>query len=64
MTKTRDQTNGVHLQQSDEDQRMAEKRAMQLAALVPVLADATHPALAELAIELADDLSCALANLR
>lgn len=47
-----------------EDTEMAQKRSAQLAELIPVLAVGLHPNLLELAIELADDLTSALSNLR
>ncbi len=43
---------------------MAQKRSAQLAELLPVLAAGLQPNLLELAIELADDLTSALSNLR
>ncbi|MGN5537774.1 hypothetical protein [Alcaligenes sp. Lyrl_28] len=43
---------------------MARKRSAQLAELIPVLVVGLHPSLLELAIELADDLTSALSNLR
>lgn len=47
-----------------EDSEMAQKRSAQLAELIPVLAAGIKPNLLELAIELADDLTSALSNLR
>lgn len=51
----------IHL---EEDLNMAQKRSAQLATLVPLLATNFSPALRDLSIELADDLSRALTNLR
>ncbi len=47
-----------------EDSEMAQKRSAQLAELIPVLTSGPQPNLLELAIELAEDLTSALSNLR
>lgn len=64
MTSNTDKPPARPLGLSLEDAEMAQKRSAQLAELIPVLVVGLHPNLLELAIELADDLTSALSNLR